>query len=326
MRFLSFLFVFLPILSTSTYAQSPIDYRLSTNWAALPDQLPAGIAKRCTDTSLWAKADVFYVYPTLNTENTDKRWNVPLDDSEQLKKIMESALPYQGSAFVEAGRFYCPLYRSAHLRSYYVSDPAGKAALELAYADVRAAFLYYLEHHNNGRPIILAGHSQGSTHCGLLLQEFFDGKPLQKQLVIAYLPGIGILPSDLKQIPLLTAPAQTGGYVTWNTFKKRIDKKAYEMWYKGRAVVNPVTWTLAKEAPKDAHKGFLYFDEKIYTGLFQTHLIDGAIWIDRPPGKFVLMSLTMRNYHIGDINLFWQDIRENSRVRVQAYVSAVEIE
>lgn len=319
MRFLSFLFVYLPILSTFIYAQNPIDYRLSTNWAALPNQLPAGIAKRCTDTSLWAKADVFYVYPTLNIENTDKRWNVPLDDSKQLKKIIESALPYQGSAFVEAGRFYCPLYRSAHVRSYYVSDPVGKAALELAYADVRAAFLYYLEHHNNGRPIILAGHSQGSTHCGLLLQEFFDGKSLQKQLVIAYLPGIGILPSDLKQIPLLTTPTQTGGYVTWNTFKKRIDKKAYEMWYKGRAVVNPVTWTLAKEAPKDAHKGFLYFDEKIYTGLFQTHLIDGAIWIDRFRGKFVLMTLMMRNYHIGDINLFWQDIRENAKLRVQNF-------
>lgn len=316
MRFLSFLFVFLPILSTYTYAQSPIDYRLSTNWAALPHQLPSGLAERCTDTSLWAKADVFYVYPTLNTENTDKRWNVPLDDAKQLKKIMETALPYQGSAFVEAGRFYCPLYRSAHLRAYYVSDPKGKEALELAYADVRAAFLYYLQHHNNGRPIILAGHSQGSTHCGLLLQEFFDGKPLQQQLVVAYLPGIGILPSDLKQIPLLTAPAQTGGYVTWNTFKKRLDKKAYEMWYKGRAVVNPVTWTTQSLAPKEAHKGFLYFDEKIYAGLFQTHLIDGAIWIDRPPGKFFLMSLTMRNYHIGDINLFWQDIRENAKLRV----------
>jgi len=137
--------------------------------------------------------------------------------------------------------------------------------------------------------------------------------------VVAYLPGIGILSSDLKQIPLLTTPAQTGGYVTWNTFKKHLDKKAYEMWHKGREVVNPVTWTLAKETPKEAHKGFLYFDEKIYAGLFQTHLMDGAIWIDRPPGKFFLMSLTMRNYHIGDINLFWQDIRENAKLRVQNF-------
>ena len=316
MRFLTFVFLYLPILSTSVFAQAPIDYSDKQNWAALPAQLPVGLAKYCTDTALWSKADVFYVYPTLNTANSDKRWNVPLDDQKQRQKVLETALPFQGSAFVEAGRFFSPFYRSAHLRSYYVSDPKGKEALEFAYADVRAAFLYYLEHYNNGRPIILAGHSQGSTHCGLLLQEFFDGKALQNQLIVAYLPGVGILPSDLKNIPLLTSPAATGGYLAWNTFKKRIDQKAYNKWYKGRAVVNPVTWTLAAEAPKEAHKGFLYFDERIYTGLFKTHLIDGAIWIDRPPGKFILMSLTMRNYHIGDINLFWQDIRENARLRV----------
>jgi hypothetical protein len=123
----------------------------------------------------------------------------------------------------------------------------------------------------------------------------------------------------LKQIPLLTSPGQTGGYVAWNTFKKRLDRKSYDKWYKGRVVVNPVTWTLDSLASKEAHKGFLYFDNKLYSGLFQTHLIDGAVWIDRPKGKFFLMSLTMRNYHIGDINLFWQDIRENARLRVQNF-------
>ena len=326
MRFLTLLFLFLPIISTGLYAQTPIDYSQAQNWAALPQQLPSGLAQHCSDTSLWAKADVFYVYPTLNTANADKRWNVPLDDDKQRSKVLQTALPFQGSAFVEAGRFYSPFYRSAHLRSYYVDDPKGKEALEMAYADVRAAFVYYLEHHNNGRPIILAGHSQGSTHCGLLLQEFFDGQPLQKQLVVAYLPGIGILPSELKQIPLLTRPAQTGGYVAWNTFKKRLDRKSYDKWYKGRVVVNPVTWTLDSLATKEAHKGFLYFDNKLYAGLFQTHLIDGAIWIDRPKGKFLLMSLTMRNYHIGDINLFWQDIRENARLRVQAFGPGIAIE
>ena len=80
MRFLTLLFLYLPILSTGLYAQTPIDYSQAQNWAALPQQLPVGLAQHCTDTSLWAKADVFYVYPTLNIANSDKRWNVPLDD------------------------------------------------------------------------------------------------------------------------------------------------------------------------------------------------------------------------------------------------------
>ena len=319
MRFLTLLFLYLPIISTGLYAQTAADYSLAQNWAALPQQIPPDLKSKIADTSLHAIADVFYVYPTLNTAKSDFRWNVPLEDASQRGKVLETALPFQGSAFAEAGRFYCPFYRSAHLRSYYVDDPKGKEALALAYADVRAAFLYYLAHYNQGRPIILAGHSQGSTHCGLLLQEFFDGQPLQQQLIVAYLPGVGIFPEQLSHIPLLTSPTQTGGYVTWNTFKKRIDRSAYDKWYKGRAVVNPVSWTLEPLVPKETHKGFLYVDNQVYAAQFQTHLIDGAIWIDRPKGKFFLMSLIMRNYHIGDINLFWQDIRENARLRVQSF-------
>jgi len=316
MRFITFFFVYLPILSTGYYAQTPTDYSLSQNWAARPGAYPSGLAAHLQDTSLHAIADVFYVYPTLNTQNKDKRWNVPLTDSEQQQKVLQTALPFQGSAFAEAGRFYSPYYRSAHLRSYYAEGEEGKAALELAYADVRAAFLYYLEHFNNGRPIILAGHSQGSTHCGLLLREFFDGTPLQKQLIAAYLPGVGISTSDFQHIPLLTTPEATGGFLTWNTFKERIDHASYDKWYKGKAVVNPVSWTLESTASKEIHKGFLYFDGRIYPQLFSTHLIDGAIWINRPKGKFFFLSLTMRNYHIGDINLFWKDVHDNALLRV----------
>jgi hypothetical protein len=319
MRFLTILFGCFLFISTALYAQTAVDYSLVQNWAALPMQVPTGLKAKIADTSLYAIADVFYVYPTLNTSNADKRWNVPLDDTQQRGKVLETALPFQGSAFAEAGRFYCPFYRSAHLRSYYVEDPKGKEALALAYADVRAAFLYYLEHYNQGRPIILAGHSQGSTHCGHLLQEFFDGQPLQQQLIVAYLPGVGIFPDELSYIPLLTSPSQTGGFVTWNTFKKNVDRSSYDKWYKGRAVVNPVSWTLESSAAKEQHKGFLYFDGQVYAQLFCAHLIDGAIWIDRPKGKFFWLSLTMRNYHIGDINLFWQDIRENARLRVQSF-------
>ena len=153
------------------------------------------------------------------------------------------------------------------------------------------------------------------------LDRFFDGKALQNQLVAAYLPGIGIKASELVHIPLMTTPEQTGGYVTWNTFKKHIDRKAYDKWYKGRAVVNPVTWTLASHSSKSQHKGFLYFDGKLYDQLFEAHLIDGAIWIDRPKGKFFWLSLTMRNYHIGDINLFWKDIHDNVRLRALTFIS-----
>jgi len=57
--------------------------------------------------------------------------------------------------------------------------------LELAYQDVKTAFEYYLKNWNQDRPIIIASHSQGSVHAQRLLKEFFEDKPLAKQLVAA---------------------------------------------------------------------------------------------------------------------------------------------
>ena len=98
---------------------------------------------------------------------------------------------------------FVPYYTQANLRSYTELESGGREALLKAYNDVKQAFIYYMEHHNNGRPIIIAGHSQGSTHGMLLLKDFFDGTELQEQLVCAYLPGIGLHENEFKSIPFL---------------------------------------------------------------------------------------------------------------------------
>ena len=71
--------------------------------------------------------------------------------------------------------------------AYFLATMKKIQAFELAYQDVKKAFEYYLEHYNNGRPIIIASHSKGSTHTIRLLKEFFDGKQLKEKLVMAYL-------------------------------------------------------------------------------------------------------------------------------------------
>jgi len=299
------------------------DYRAAGSWAALPGRADAAdfVPRRAPAEVLGPAdslgVDVFFVHPTIYERG--RTWNAAVDDRRMNRQVDKLPIRLQASAFGAGTRLYAPRYRQAHLGVFTWKDAESDRALDTAYADVRAAFEIYLREWNGGRAFVLAGHSQGSTHCGLLLQEFFDGKALQSQLVAAYLPGIGIATSELKQIPLLTTPSATGGYVTWNTFKKRIEQSSYEKWYKGKAVVNPVSWTLESTAQKTAHKGFLYFDNQIYPQLFDTHLIDGAIWIDRPKGKFFFLSLTMRNYHIGDINLFWQDIHDNAILRAASF-------
>ena len=294
-----------------------VDYSSTTNWAVLPGNYPDNL-KEYPIQNPQDSIDVFYVYPTLMLSKKDQRWNVPIEDSIQRKKVINVAVKFQASAWASSGDLYIPFYRQAHIRSYDQLENGGKTALLLAYSDVKAAFEYYLKHYNHGRGIILAGHSQGSTHISYLLRDFFDGKPLQNQLVAAYIPGIGIAKNQYTTIPLMIHPNQTGGFITWNTFKKKYDKDKYK-WYKGKAVINPVTWDTTAIAARELHKGFLYSNGKMYRKSFVTHKNNDVIWISTPHFPYRYLVFTMRNYHTGDVNLFWEDIKENSLLRAQSY-------
>lgn len=296
-----------------------VDYSLQKNWAVLPWNYPDNL-KNYPVQNPQDSIDVFYVYPTLIVSDDDKRWNVPIEDSIQIKKILNIAVRFQASAWASAGSLYVPYYRQAHFRSYTQLKNGGAAALFLAYSDVKAAFEYYLKNYNHGKGIILAGHSQGSTHVSWLLRDFFDKKPLQKQLVAAYMPGMGFDKNQFNTIQFMENPDQIGGFVTWNTFKQSFDKENYK-WYKGKVVINPVTWDTTTIAKRELHKGFLYSNGKMYKNSFETHKDDGVIWISMPHFPYRYLTLMMRNYHTGDVNLFWEDIHENSLLRSQTFTN-----
>lgn len=306
------------LISLNSEAQiTQIDYSNERNWAVLPGKYPEALKEFEIKTS-FDSVDVFYVYPTLIGSPEDTRWNVSIDDSVQRAKVLNSAVKFQASAWTEAGNIYAPYYRQAHLRSYYNLENGGREALLFAYEDVKAAFQYYLDHYNNGKAIILAGHSQGSTHLGFILRDFFDGKPLKEKLIAAYLPGIGFEKDLYQDIPLMLNKEEVGGFVTWNTFKKKFDEKQYPF-YEGKAVVNPVTWDTIPIAERNLHQGFLFRNGKMYKHSFTTHLDNGVVWITTPRFPYRFVSFKMKHYHVGDINLFWEDIHQNSLLRVKRY-------
>src|SRR5512139_1181819 len=94
---------------------------------------------------------------------------------------------------ISIARIYAPRFREAHISNYFTKDTiAALKAFDLAFQDVKKAFEYYLNNYNHGRPIIIASHSQGTTHALRLLKEYFEDKPLYNQLVAAYLVGMPI--------------------------------------------------------------------------------------------------------------------------------------
>jgi len=331
---LAFVFAALIILSSCKSVAIPVfssqqppiapNYNNSSAWAIVPNKYPENLKQKQTNSDI-LQADIFYIYPTLNIDTKDIRWNVPVTDSIQNEKVLNKVVFFQASAFINAGELYIPYYRQAHLRSYSQYNNGGKEALNLAYSDVENAFKIYLEHFNNGRPIIIASHSQGTTHAIKLLKEFFDGKPLQDKLVAAYIPGISIRKNEFKYIHLMNKPNEVGGFVSWNTYKKNYYPKKYKEWFKGSEVSNPITWDERIESKRIDHKGFLFSNNKLYTQALQVYVKDGILWTSLPHFPYRFFVLGKKRYHEGDINLFWEDISENASLRVKSYLKKQEV-
>ena len=295
------------------------NYANESSWAVLPTKYPASLKKYASANIQDLKADVFYVYPTLLMDKKDVRWNAPIDDVVQNNSIVNTAVKNQASPFATSGKIYVPIYRQAHIKSYDLYAKGGKEAFEIAYADVKKAFAYYLKNYNNNRPIIIASHSQGTNHTTQLLKDFFDEKPLQKRLIAAYIVGMGIKPNEFKTIKPMTTPSETGGFVSWNTRKKGTYPKKKTV-YNGAVTTNPITWDNSKKTTLNQHKGFLYSNGKMYSKALKVEIVDGMVWSTNPKFPMRFFMSFMKNYHVGDINLFWQDIKENAEFRTKTWL------
>jgi len=317
----------IPQMSFKNSPTPPLpDYSKLEAWAAHPDK--ADFADKTPPNSspeaqADALADVFFIHPT--TYTSPDSWNADIHDPKLNKTTEESAIMHQASVFNASARVFAPKYRQMTLGGFRVSSAQQKAdekkALALAYVDVKAAFEHYLEHNNEGRPIIIAGHSQGAFHGIELVREFFDGTDLQQQLVAAYLPGWAFSASTFKHIAVSQAPDQIGCVMGWNTFKKNYIPKAYETYYKGSVSTNPLSWRTDETLVEaDAHQGLLMRNyEIIRPQKVQAQSHDGLLWINRPHPMWL-----SKRYHIGDINIFWVNIRENVALRVQTFTQGKE--
>ncbi len=313
--------------NSETVAASP-DYSKSYYWAALPtkkdmaDSTPKGLADEQAD----APVDVFFMYPTIYTgEKGDDQWNAPVNDPEFNKRVDESTIKFQASVFNGAGKIYAPRYRQAHISAYgyYRRDSVmAQKVFDLAYDDLKNAFQYYLDNYNNGRPIIIASHSQGTTHGIRLVKDFFDGKPLQKQLVAAYLVGIPVTKAQYENIPVCKTPTQTGCFCTWRTFEEGHTPSRYTS--EKIAVTNPLTWTVSEDyAPHELNKGGVLRNfNKVKDNLTSARVVadKGILWATKPKffGSFLLKT---KNYHIADFNFYYLNVRENAKERVAAFLN-----
>ena len=308
----------------------PPNYEILKSWAVHPEN-DSDIFFDIKYQNSKLPVDIFFIYPTMLSNKKDTSWNADIYDEKTRNYILESTVKYQSSAWYSTGNLYVPFYRQAHLRVFRESfwKNGGEQAYEMAYEDIKQAFRIFLKKYNNNRPIIIAGHSQGAGHAKRILQDFFDNKPLEKKLIAAYLVGTKITDKDFRSIKLMKNENETGGFVTWNTYRLMSERKAKKAvytvspeWIEGALCSNPITWNSSKNSNYEDHKGFLYLNNKIYPNTVKIHDIDSKVYVKLPKMgvlKKILVS-SVKDYHKADINLFWEDIRLNSINRAKNYL------
>jgi hypothetical protein len=317
------------VYAQEKYQEVP-DYSNLQYWAAHPDKkdpsdsVPAPLKASYQPNS---NVDVFFVHPTTYLDTTKPYgWTATLNDYKINLKTDYYVVLNQASIFNEVGRIFAPRYRQANIKAYTPNNKVDTgyalAAFDLAYQDVKKSFEYYMEHYNNGRPIIIASHSQGSTHAIRLLKEFFDGKPLSKKLVVAYLVGMPVDPAIYTSLKACDKPNETGCICSWRTFHEGYVTEFVAKEKFTAIVTNPLSWTnTITSVDRFQNTGaVLYNFNKITPYVVGANNHAGVLWTEKPHflGSFLYKT---ENYHIVDYNFYYLSVRKNAADRVNAFLN-----
>ena len=314
---------------------TPTDYSDTDNWAHLPEN---------TDKDV----DTFFVYPTVYINpRPDAPTIVPVEDG-LLRAGVKNNYPQAPKLFEDLTNLYEPYYRQSNLAAFADKKPEELAALQLREqrTDVYAALDYYFEHYNQGRPFILAGHSQGSVMLKVALRDYFkEHSDYLERMVAAYIVGISVTAEDLAANPDLKFAERaddTGVIVSWNTEGPENKYEHSEVVLKNAIAINPLNWKRDDSyAPASENLGDclpVYDETRIRVIDLQINkpgLADARLDVERGvvvcttlPDRYIKAIPGMKNIfgpaslHTSDYPAYWDNIRENVKTRIKAYFQA----
>jgi hypothetical protein len=315
------------------------DYRDQSNWLALPGsgaEAGAG-AEASAGTQAGAGAgaqtgagaspfDVFYLYPTTCSRNDVAFCE---NDDAAMRKGAVLKLRQQGSIFA-AGNLYAPFYRQLSMARFPQLGSIAAIRQEVdrvVLPEVQAAFLHYLEISESSRPLMFAGHSQGTIVLLSLLAWLRATCPkVLDRTIAAYLIGFTVTPADLKAIGLgaATGPDDTAVVISYNTERTATSGFNPLIWAKDALVINPVNWRTdaTPASPEESlgsrlpGKNGLLHDHWHFASATldlsrRTLTTDAPVQAHPPWPDGVLHSL--------DLALFYHDLRANVSARAAAW-------
>ena len=284
-----------------------------------------------------AIANVFYIAPTCIWDWEDSTGGLchfmDISNEGQRKLVTDNSLFLASMLLGKDCDFYAPYYRQLTMNTWMEDEKTISERFEHAMQDVYDAFEYFIENINDGRPFIIAGHSQGARCVIELLKNGFD-EATYSSLVAAYVFGYPISRDEVEQYPFIR-PAQdssdTGVVIAFNSISR---PEAAAAMFKDNAVcINPVNWTTdSTYAPACMNEGSVFFNNSDRTS--DTLFRQVGARIDEDLKSVVIDGLNdddyfvesvssifpKGNYHIQELNLYFLNVQDNLRQRVQGMV------
>ena len=290
-----------------------------------------------SDMSNWAywnegedkTADLFFVCPTVDM---GRDGNMIADiNNEKYRKSFVGATNMELGIYNGVASVYAPYYRQATFPVYNLSEEEREVYLDLAYEDVKEAFIYYAENSDFTRPLILAGFSQGADLIIRLMKDLFDEPEYQRRLVAAYAIGWKLTEDEVKEYPhLIPAKSEidTGVIVAFNSEAPEVASSLMVGENEKTFAINPLSWNTTSEvADKSLNKGACFTE---YSGNIKEEIpqFTGA-YLDEKRGTLKVTDVDKEKYsssmfdegvyHLNDYQFFFRNLEENVKARLDAF-------
>ena len=301
------------------------DYSDKNNWLKLPE--------------VTKEADTIYFYPTAYNDNSEGAPDVCDITEESMRAAAAAIYDTQATAYEAATNVYVPFYRQVNMA--FVSQSSDEEREELMQgmplSDIYGALDYYFENLNEGRPFILAAHSQGSQMMTYVLSGYMKDHPeYYDRMIAAYAIGYSITEDFLKENPHLSfaeGETDTGVIISWNTEGAKNKNYNNFVVVDGAIAINPLNWKRDETyAGADENLGSRILND---AGEYETVMFAADARLDTVRGVVVTntnleapIAMTEefgpQSYHGGDYTLFFNNIADNAAKRVEAYLEEME--
>ena len=301
---------------------TPSDYSKKDNWMAIPE--------------ITHEVDTLYLYPTCYADDSETAKPICDIDNEDVRGKAQVVYENQATVFEESTNVFAPYYRQSNI--YHVLGMDNKELEEFQMneqrTDVYAALDYYFEYYNNGRPFILAGHSQGSIMTRIVLGEYMKVHPeYYERMVAAYVIGYSITSDWLEDHPYLKfaeGADDTGVIVSWNTEGPANKGQNNIVVEDGAISINPLNWKRDDTyASADENLGSRILNEE--TGAYEIKKKIADAQLDTGRGVVICTTEEVEyttvevlfgpaSLHNNDYALYYENLRENVKARVENFL------